>query len=94
MQRVLRTFILTFVALIFGVTPYAMPAPEQQNTMKACNEQATAKELVEGKAFIKKCLSAKSWDNRGSKDTQQNNMKTCTKGAGAKNLKGDERSTL
>jgi hypothetical protein len=64
--------------------------------MKACNEQANAKEFGEGKgeerkAFMKECLSAKSEKSGGGKDTQQNKMKTCNKEAGEKNLKGEER---
>jgi hypothetical protein len=64
--------------------------------MKACNEQANAKEFGEGKgeerkAFMKECLSAKQEKSGGGKDTQQNKMKTCNKEAGEKNLKGEER---
>jgi hypothetical protein len=75
------------------IVPFAMAAPAQKNKMKACNEEATAKGLGEGKgderkAFMKECLSAKA-ANTGV--TQQNKMKTCNKEAGEKNLKGDER---
>ena len=46
------------------IAPFAMAAPAQQNKMKTCNEEATAKGLGEGKgderkAFMKECLSAK-----------------------------------
>ena len=96
MQRVLRAITLTFFALSLGVTPVAVAAPEQQNKMKACNEQANAKGFGEGKgderkAFMKECLSAKSGKGGGGKETQQNKMKTCNKEAGDKQLKGDER---
>ena len=96
MQRVLRAITLTFFALSLGVTPFAVAAPEQQNKMKACNEQANAKGFGEGKgderkAFMKECLSAKSGKGGGGKDTQQNKMKACNKEAGEKQLKGDER---
>ena len=75
------------------IVPFAMAAPAQQNKMKACNEEATAKGLGEGKgderkAFMKECLSAKPEKAGG---TQQNKMKSCNKEAGEKNLKGDER---
>ena len=75
------------------IVPFAMAAPAQQNKMKACNEEATAKGLGEEKgnerkAFIKECLSAKAANAGG---TQQNRMKTCNKEAGEKSLKGDER---
>lgn len=96
MQRVLRAITLTLFALSLGVTPFAVAAPEQQNKMKACNEQANAKGFGEGKgderkAFMKECLSAKSGKGGGGKDTQQNKMKACNKEAGEKLLKGDER---
>ena len=78
------------------IAPFAMAAPPQKNKMKACNEEATAKGLGEGKgderkAFIKECLSAKPAKAGG---TQQNKMKSCNKEAGAKSLKGDERKTF
>jgi hypothetical protein len=96
MRSVLRTLILILFAFTLGVTPFAMAAPEQQNKMKACNEQANAKGFGEGKgderkAFMKECLSAKSGKGGGGKETQQNKMKTCNKEAGDKQLKGDER---
>ena len=78
------------------IAPFAMAAPAQQNKMKTCNEEATAKGLGEGKgeerkAFMKECLSAKPAKAGG---TQQSRMKTCNKEAGAKGLKGDERKTF
>jgi psiF repeat len=96
MRKVLGTLTVTFVAFIFGVTPFTLAAPEPQNKMKACNEQANAKGFGEGKgderrAFMKECLSAKSGKGGGGKDTQQNKMKACNKEAGEKQLKGDER---
>ncbi len=96
MWRVLRTLTVTVFALTIGVTPFALAAPEQQNKMKACNEQANAKGFGEGKgderkAFMKDCLSAKSAKGGVGKETQQNKMKTCNKEAGEKQLKGDER---
>jgi hypothetical protein len=92
----LRAFTLGLFVLSLGMTPFALAAPEQQNKMKACNEQANAKGFGEGKgderkAFMKECLSAKSGKGGGGKDTQQNKMKTCNKEAGDKKLKGDER---
>ena len=75
------------------IAPFAMAAPAHKNKMKACNEEAAAKGLGEGKgderqAFMKECLSAKAAKTGG---TQQNKMKSCNKEAGEKNLKGDER---
>ena len=91
-----KTASIVVVSLfVFGlcITPFAMAAPAQQNKMKACNAEATAKGLGEGKsderkAFMKECLSAKPVKAGG---TQQNKMKSCNKEAGEKNLKGDER---
>lgn len=96
MRSVLHTLTVTVFALSLGVIPFAMAAPEQQNKMKACNEQANAKGFGEGKgderkAFMKECLSAKSAKGGGGKETQQNKMKTCNKEAGEKQLKGEER---
>ncbi|MBX3325722.1 MAG: PsiF family protein [Nitrospira sp.] len=96
MQKVLHTLTLALFAFTLGAAPLAMAAPEQQNKMKACNEQANAKGFGEGKgderkAFMKECLSAKSGKSGGGKDSQQNKMKTCNKEAGEKQLKGDER---
>ena len=84
------------------IAPFAMAAPAQQNKMKTCNEEATAKGLGEGKgderkAFMKECLSAKpAKPVKAVKagGTQQNKMKSCNKEAGAKSLKGDERKTF
>ena len=96
MWTAVRTLTLALFVLSLGGTPYAMGAPAQQNKMKACNDQATAKGLGEGKgeerrAFMKECLSAKSAKGGGGKETQQNKMKTCNKEAGEKELKGDAR---
>jgi hypothetical protein len=96
MWRVLCTLTMTLFVLTLGVAPFAMAAPEQQNKMKACNEQANTKGFGEGKgderrAFMKECLSAKSEKSGGGKGSQQNKMKTCNKEAGDKQLKGDER---
>lgn len=96
MKTVLRTLTLALFFLSLGVTPLAVAAPEQQNKMKACNEQANEKGFGEGKgeerkAFMKQCLSAKTEKGGGGKGTQQNKMKTCNKEAGDKKLKGDER---
>ena len=78
------------------IAPFTMAAPAQQNKMKTCNAEATAKGLGEGKggerkAFMKECLSAKPVK---AGRTQQSKMKTCNKEAGAKSLKGDERKTF
>ena len=61
-------------------------ATAQQEKMKTCNADATAKALKgdERKAFMSTCLKAKP-------ATQQDKMKTCNADATTKALKGDER---
>ena len=81
------------------IAPFATAAPAQQNKMKTCNQEATAKGLGEGKgderkAFMKECLSAKPAKAATAGGTQQNKMKSCNKEAATKNLKGDERKTF
>ena len=82
------------------------PSPAQlaqQEKMKSCNKEATAKALKgdERKAFMKTCLSGKASAApavaatavapAAKKMTQQEKMKSCNKEATAKALKGDER---
>ncbi len=94
--------IVTVSLFVLGlcVTPFAIAAPAQQNKMKTCNAEATAKGLGEGKgderkAFMKECLSAKPAKAAGApQSNQQSKMKSCNKEAGAKKLKGDERKTF
>jgi hypothetical protein len=83
------------------LTPFAMAAPAQQNKMKTCNAEATAKGLGEGKgderkAFMKECLSAKPMKAAGGtqQSIQQSKMKLCNKEAGTKKLTGDDRKTF
>jgi hypothetical protein len=85
---------LSLFLAVLVVTPLSGQAAEQQNKMKACNEQANAKGLGEGKgeerkAFMKECLSAKP--AKSGKTAQQEKMKACNKEAGEKKLAGDER---
>jgi len=85
---------LSLLASTLILAPIASQAAEQQNKMKACNEEANAKGLGEGKgeerkAFMKECLSAKPV--KSGKTAQQEKMKACNKEAGEKQLKGDER---
>jgi psiF repeat-containing protein len=88
--------LLLFTAVIV-LAPMASEAADQQNKMKACNEQANAKGFGEGKgeerkAFMKECLSAKP--AKSGKTAQQEKMKACNKEAGEKKLAGDERKTF
>jgi hypothetical protein len=73
MYTAIRTLTLALFVLSLMMTPFAVAAPGQQNKMKACNEQANAKGLGEGKgeerkAFMKECLSAKSEKGGGGKE--------------------------
>ncbi|MNG24062.1 Phosphate starvation-inducible protein PsiF precursor [compost metagenome] len=64
-------------------------ATAQQEKMKTCNADATAKALKgdERQAFMSGCLKAKP-------ATQQEKMKTCNADATTKALKGDERKAF
>jgi hypothetical protein len=98
-MQMTKTASLAVVSLFVSglcIAPFAFAAPAQQNKMKTCNAEATAKGLGEGKgderkAFMKECLSAKQEKAEKAGGTQQNKMKTCNKEAGEQNLKGEER---
>ncbi|HOD29104.1 MAG TPA: PsiF family protein [Syntrophales bacterium] len=64
----------------------------QQEKMKSCNKEATAKALKgeERKAFMKNCLSGGA-EPDATKMTKQDKMEACNKEASAKAFKGDER---
>ena len=70
--------------------PSAAQAAQQQK-MKDCNAQASAKNLKgdERKTFMSQCLSA-----AGVPQTQQDKMKSCNKTATDKGLKGDDRKAF
>ena len=93
-MKIASLVVLSLFLAALALAPMASEAAEQQNKMKACNEEANAKGLGEGKgderkAFMKECLSAKS--AKGGRTAQQEKMKACNKEAGEKSLKGDER---
>ena len=93
-MKITSLVILWLFVSVISLAPLAVEAADQQNKMKACNDQANAKGLGEGKgeerkAFMKECLSAKS--AKGGKPAQQEKMKACNKEAGEKQLKGDDR---
>ena len=79
---------LLLLGLLMASQGFAATA--QQETMKTCNADATAKALKgdERKAFMSTCLKAKP------AATQQEKMKTCNADATTKALKGDERKTF
>lgn len=78
---------LLLLGLLMASQGFAATA--QQEKMKTCNADATAKTLKgdERKAFMSDCLKAKP-------ATQQDKMKTCNADASAKTLKGDERKAF
>jgi len=80
-------------AALFALNAYA--ATPQQEKMKTCNADATAKALKgeERKKFMSECLKAKPAASApaAAAPTQQEKMKSCNADATAKALKGDER---
>ncbi|MDF3932657.1 PsiF family protein [Pseudomonas citronellolis] len=87
---------LLLCALLFSVQGFAANTA-QQDKMKTCNADATAKTLKgdERKAFMSTCLKAGGSADAAKKLTpQQEKMKTCNADAAAKSLKGDERKTF
>jgi len=79
------TAALLGAALLAPSAGWSALTPQQQR-MKDCNSDASAKSLkgADRSAFMKTCLSAK-------KETQQAKMKTCNQEASAKSLKGTDR---
>ncbi len=79
---------LLLLGLLMASQGFAATA--QQEKMKTCNADATAKTLKgdERKAFMSDCLKAKP------ATPQQDKMKTCNADATAKTLKGDERKAF
>jgi psiF repeat len=74
--------------------PSAAQAAQQQK-MKDCNTEATAKSLKGDarKTFMSSCLSGTP-AAAPAKMTQQEKMTACNKEATAKNLKGDDRKAF
>ena len=81
------------VPLFFAYVSIAEAATPQQQKMKDCNAEASAKTLKgeERQAFMKSCLSAKGPEPMKKATPQQEKMKACNKEAGDRQLKGDER---
>ena len=76
-------------------TPSPAQAAQQQK-MKDCNAEATAKSLKgdERKTFMSSCLSGTPTAAASTLTPQQQKMKDCNAQATAKSLKGDERKTF
>jgi hypothetical protein len=86
---------LSFViALVLCALP-AMADNSQQQKMKDCNAQASAKNLKgdDRKTFMSSCLSSAPAAGTSS-NSQQQKMKDCNAQANAKNLKGDDRKSF
>ncbi len=88
-----RLIAIVAVPLLFAYLSIAEGATPQQQKMKDCNAEASAKTLKgeERQAFMKSCLSAKGPEPMKKATPQQEKMKACNKEAGDKQLKGDER---
>ena len=84
-----------FVCLALACAAALAQNAPQHDRMKACNADATKKELKGDvrKAFMKDCLAVRT-EAKGEKKAltpQQEKMKKCNADAGAKKLKGEER---
>ena len=80
---------LLALALMFSAQGFAANTAQQEK-MKACNADATAKALKgdERKAFMSTCLK------KSAPLTQQDKMTTCNADATTQALKGDERKAF
>ncbi|APO84565.1 phosphate starvation-inducible protein PsiF [Pseudomonas putida] len=80
---------LLVLAVLFSAQGFAANTAQQEK-MKTCNADATAKALKgdERKAFMSTCLK------KDVPQTQQEKMKTCNADATTKALKGDERKAF
>lgn len=80
---------LLALALLFSAQGFAANTAQQEK-MKTCNADATAKSLKgdERKAFMSTCLK------KDMPQTQQQKMKTCNADAPSQALKGDARKAF
>jgi hypothetical protein len=86
------------IGLSLLATPLAFGATAQQEKMKTCNADASAKNLSGDarKDYMKTCLSAHGDAAASGKELtpQQQKMSTCSKDAAAQKLKGDARKAF
>ena len=94
----MRTLVLSFACGALTLSMLGAPAfadTAQQEKMKSCNAEASAKKLAgdERKKFMSTCLSAKPEAKTEEKKLtpQQEKMKSCNAEASTKKLAGDER---
>ena len=80
---------VSLLVLGMSIAGQGFAATAQQEKMKTCNADATAKSLKgdERKAFMSTCL-------KKSPPTQQEKMKTCNADASGQSLKGDARKAF
>ena len=86
---------LLMMALLFSAQGFAASTAQQaqQEKMKTCNADATAKSLKgdERKAFMSTCLKAGGDTSTKKLTPQQEKMKACNADAATKALAGDAR---
>ncbi|GGP19636.1 PsiF family protein [Silvimonas iriomotensis] len=88
---------VSLLAVALLLSTQVMAANSQQDKMKSCNADATAKSL-KGDArntFMSTCLKATASAPAASMPaTQQDKMKSCNADASAQSLKGDARKAF
>jgi len=95
------TWVVAALAVLAGQAVFAQAAStataanSQQEKMKTCNADATAKGLkgADRQTFMKTCLSHEE-PAPAKTNSQQEKMKTCNADATAKGLKGDARKSF
>jgi hypothetical protein len=86
--------LIALSALLLGFSCVSVQANNtQQDKMKSCNADATAKNLTgdDRKTYMKTCLSNKPAAATASGNSQQQKMKTCNADATSRKLTGDDR---
>ena len=89
---------ISLLAVALLLSTQVMAANSQQDKMKSCNADATAKALKGDarKSFMSTCLKADASAPAvaSAPATQQEKMKTCNADATTQNLKGDARKSF
>ena len=94
MKKTFATFAATLALLAAASGAHALTA--QQEKMKSCNADATAKGLNGDarKQFMSGCLKDSATTTGAALTPQQQKMKSCNADATAKSLTGDARKTF
>jgi psiF repeat len=84
------------LAVMAGQAAMAQATNSQQDKMKTCNADASAKGLKgdDRKAYMKTCLSHDGAAAAAKGNSQQQKMKSCNADATTKGLKGDDRKAF